>query len=138
MKKLLVLVATLAIGCVFAESQSYEQSVAERLKPAGNVCIEGVACETASVAASSAESSGPRSGEDVFTASCNACHGSGLLNSPKLGDAVAWAPRIAQGTDTLYEHAIVGFNLMPAKGGNPSLSDEEVMAAVDHMVAAAQ
>lgn len=138
MKKLLVIVAMLAVGWAFAETLSYEDQVAERLKPAGNVCVQGQACETATVAASSAASSGPRSGDQVYTAACAACHTTGALNAPMLGDAGAWAPRIAQGNELLYSHAINGINAMPAKGGNASLSDEEVIAAVDHMVAAVQ
>jgi cytochrome c5 len=59
-----------------------------------------------------------------------------------LGDKAAWAPRIAQGPNVLHDHAIKGFQgkagVMPAKGGNTSLSDADVKAAVDHMVAAAK
>ena len=59
-----------------------------------------------------------------------------------LGNKEQWAKRIAQGNDTLYKHAIGGYTgdagMMPAKGGNASLSDDEVKAAVDHMVAAAK
>lgn len=138
MKKLLVLVASLAIGWSIAETQSYEESVAERLKPAGNVCVEGQTCETATAAKSSSESSGPKSGDEVYASACAACHGIGVLGAPKLGSADDWAPRIAQGTETLYTHAINGFNAMPAKGGNGSLSDDEVKAAVDHMIASVQ
>ena len=138
MKKLLVLVASLAIGFAIAESKSYEDEVAERLKPAGNVCVEGQPCETATAAVASAASSGPKSGDQVYTLACAACHGLGVPNAPKLGSADDWAPRIAKGTDVLYASALNGFNQMPAKGGNTSLSDEEVQAAVDHMVASAQ
>jgi cytochrome c5 len=65
---------------------------------------------------------------------CSVCHGSGMMSSPKLGSAGDWAPRIEQGMDTLYKHAINGLNMMPARGGRPSLTDDEVKAAVDHMV----
>lgn len=136
MKKLLVLIATLTVGWAVADSLNYVDQVTERLKPAGNVCIEGQACTTA-VAAVTA-SSGPQSGDQVYTTACAACHATGALNAPKLGDVAAWTARIAQGNETLYSHAIVGFNAMPAKGGNTSLSDDEVMAAVDHMVASVQ
>lgn len=138
MKKLLVLVATLAVGFVIAESKSYEDQVAERLKPAGNVCVEGQECSTATVAASSAASTGPKSGDEVYSTACAACHASGVLSAPKFGSADDWAPRIAKGADTLYSNAINGINAMPAKGGNSSLSDEEVIAAVEHMIASAQ
>ena len=53
-----------------------------------------------------------------------------MMNSPKIGDSAQWEPRIAQGKETLISHAINGIRTMPAKGGNASLSDEEVGAAV--------
>lgn len=138
MKKLLVLVATLAVGFAIAETKSYEDQVADRLKPAGNVCVEGQPCETATAAVASAGSSGPKSGDEVYAAACAACHATGALNAPKLADVAAWEPRLGKGTETLYANAINGINAMPAKGGNSSLSDEEVIAAVDHLLASVQ
>jgi cytochrome c5 len=70
------------------------------------------------------------SGEKIAQANCVLCHGSGMMNSPKIGDSAQWEPRIAQGKETLISHAINGIRTMPAKGGNASLSDEEVGAAV--------
>ena len=75
-------------------------------------------------------------GEQLFTAQCAACHATGLLNAPKYGDAAAWKPRIAQGKDTLYTHAAKGFNQMPAQATN-GVTEEQIHAAVDYMVAAA-
>ncbi len=81
-------------------------------------------------------------GEGVYKGGCVACHGAGIAGSPKFGDKVAWAPRIAQGKPTLYEHAIKGYigkaGAMPAKGGNSALADADVKAAVDYMVTAAK
>nr|WP_282103571.1 c-type cytochrome [Halomonas getboli] len=77
-------------------------------------------------------------GAAVYGSVCMACHDTGAAGAPKKGDATAWAPRLDKGIATLYDHAINGFNAMPAKGGNPSLSDDEVKAAVDHLVSAAQ
>jgi len=81
-------------------------------------------------------------GEGVYKGGCVACHGAGIAGSPKFGDKVAWASRIAQGKPTLYEHAIKGYigkaGAMPAKGGNNALADADVKAAVDYMVAAAK
>jgi len=74
------------------------------------------------------------SGKAVYEKTCFACHGSGLLNAPKFGDKAAWAARIAQGKQTLYDHADNGFNSMPAHGGNDDLSGKDVQAAVDYMV----
>lgn len=79
-------------------------------------------------------------GEKLFGSVCATCHTAGLMSAPKLGDKAAWAPRIAQGKDTLYKNAIVGYQgkagVMPAKGGSQA-SDEEVKAAVDYMVSKA-
>lgn len=81
-------------------------------------------------------------GAAIYKKSCGLCHASGVAGAPKYGDKAQWAPRIAQGNDTLYTHAIQGFKgkagVMPAKGGNTSLSDEQVKAAVDYMMAAAR
>ena len=79
-------------------------------------------------------------GEKLFSSVCATCHTAGLMGAPKLGDKADWAPRIAQGKDTLYKNAIVGYQgkagVMPAKGGSQA-SDEEVKAAVDYMVSKA-
>ena len=63
-----------------------------------------------------------------------ACHTTGAAGAPVIGDAAAWAPRIEKGIDTLIDHAINGFNAMPAKGGCSNCPDEEITAAVEHMV----
>jgi len=65
------------------------------------------------------------------------CHAAGLMAAPKTGDKAAWKPRLAQGKATLYQHAIGGIRAMPAKGGNASLPDAEVKAAVDYLAAKA-
>jgi cytochrome c5 len=74
----------------------------------------------------------------VFDAACTACHGAGIAGAPKAGDKGAWGPRIAQGKDTLYKHAIQGFTgkagIMPAKGGRADLDDELIKAGVDYML----
>ena len=79
------------------------------------------------------------SGEEVFSMACIACHGTGVAGAPKLGDAAAWAPRIAKGAETLHKHALQGFQgqagIMPAKGGRVDLSDQSIINAVDHMIA---
>ena len=76
-------------------------------------------------------------GEKVYGANCIACHGAGVLGAPKFGDKTAWGPRIAQGKETLYTHALNGFKMMPARGGNAALKDEEVKAAIDYMASKA-
>jgi cytochrome c5 len=81
-------------------------------------------------------------GEKVFKGTCAMCHQTGAAGAPLLGNKADWAPRIAQGKDTLYTHAIKGFTgkkgAMPAKGANASLADADVKAAVDYMVTKGQ
>ena len=77
-------------------------------------------------------------GEGTYKSACSACHASGVAGAPKLGDKAAWGARVAKGKATLYEHALKGFNAMPAKGGNTTLSDADVKAAVDFLVAQAK
>ena len=77
-------------------------------------------------------------GEKIYKSTCFACHDVGVANAPKLGDKTAWASRIATGQDALYTSALKGKNVMPAKGGNAALADDEVKAAVDYIVSKAQ
>lgn len=74
-----------------------------------------------------------KSGAEVVKGGCAMCHAAGLMNAPKIGDKAQWEPRIAQGYETLVKHAINGIRTMPAKGGNPALTDGEVAAAVVDM-----
>lgn len=78
-------------------------------------------------------------GKSIFGKTCAMCHAAGVAGAPKPGDKADWGPRIAQGNDVLYKHALEGFNgakgAMPARGGSPALKDDEVKAAVDFMVA---
>lgn len=81
-------------------------------------------------------------GKKVFGAVCSMCHASGTAGAPRLGDKADWGPRVAQGMDVLYKHSLEGFTgekgMMPARGGSTTLSDDDVKAAVDYMVAKAQ
>jgi cytochrome c5 len=90
------------------------------------------------VAAAAPAKPGAVDGKKVFDGTCTACHSTGVAGAPKLGDKAAWAPRIQQGVDTLVQHALQGKNAMPPKGGNASLSDAEVRAAVEFMVSQAK
>jgi cytochrome c5 len=96
----------------------------DRIKP-----VASVAVAQPSVAAST-----PRSVDAVYSASCAACHASGVAGAPKTGDKTAWSARIAQGNDKLVEHAIKGLNAMPARGGCSDCSDEDLKKVVDYMV----
>jgi cytochrome c5 len=111
------------LGGAGSESQN-AQAVAARVRP---VAEEGFAFK---------DVNGPKvlqSGQAVYNAVCVACHGSGAAGAPKAGDAGAWGARIAQGYDTLVQHAVQGIRAMPAKGGNPDLDDVEVARAVVYM-----
>lgn len=119
-------------------SDKQRAEIEERIKPVGEVCLEGDnSCGGAAVAAAGGAS---RSGEDVYNAACMACHSTGAAGAPKLGDVAGWADRIANGNDVLYASAIDGIagTGMMAKGGCMNCSDDETKAAVDYMVAGSQ
>ena len=112
-----------------------------------NAAPAAQSAQPAAVAAAAAPAAGtpPNGGEEnalgksTFGQVCAMCHAAGVAGAPKPGDKADWAPRIAQGNDVLYKHALEGFTgnkgMMPARGGNPSLPDDKVKAAVDYMVA---
>jgi len=132
---LIVMIVQIVTGGIKVDSRAMsEDAVAHRLKPVGEVAL----ADTAPVATTNSSEQGAPSavhadGGKVYQTVCVACHGSGLVGAPKLGDKAAWKPRLAQGLATLYEHAVKGIRAMPPKGGNASLSDDEVRAAVDYM-----
>lgn len=137
MKRVLAVVLLgfgLTAGAVMA---SVEDEIRARIEPVGEVCLEGQECGAAAAPTQTA-SSGPRSGSEVYDAVCMACHSTGAAGAPKIGDTAAWAPRIEKGMDTLINHAINGFNAMPAKGGCANCPDEEIQNAVKHIVEASQ
>lgn len=116
----IVLVVQLVTGGLKIDKKSgtmSEDAIAARLKPVGEVVLADKAA------------GGARSGEQVVKEVCQTCHGAGLLAAPKIGDQAAWKPRLAQGEKTLIAHALKGIRAMPAKGGNPNLSDDEVIGA---------
>jgi cytochrome c5 len=116
-------------------------SVAERIKPVGQVDIAKAEPSQTSAPASDSVAGRPparRDGQHVYNEGCVACHGSGIAGAPKLGDKGQWAKRVAKGRKALYDSAIKGkqgaAGVMPPKGGNTSLSDADVKAAVDYIV----
>ena len=100
-----------------------DEAIAKRLQPVGRVEF-GAAGAAA----------GSRTGEQVYNAVCTSCHQTGVAGAPKLGDKAAWAPHLMHGTAGLLQSALKGKGAMPPKGGNPSLSDDDVRAAVEFMV----
>ena len=156
----IALIAVMMIAFYFAASAAVESkfgltsedtnttntNVAELTKPVGQVAIADVesdiiveqdttVAETTDVANTTSVD-----GESVYNGLCVNCHGIAALAAmiPQTGDAAAWGPRIEKGADALYENAINGYTgelgMMPAKGGNPALSDDEVKAAVDYIL----
>ena len=152
-----VLMATfMALGVLVGSIKETPEDVAakvmENTAPIAKIQIQGDEPEAAPADEAStameenteiAAAGGDDAGKATYDSICVACHGSGIPGIPQLGDVAEWAPRIGQGNDTLYEHAITGYTgasgmPMPAKGGNPDLSDDAVKAAVDYMVASSQ
>ena len=133
-------------GVYTRESAEYQAMVNQRIQPVGDVYLPGEEQQAAAPTVETVAEPEPvavvQSGPQVYNAACNVRHGNGVGGAPIVGDVDAWTARIAQGNDTLYQHAIEGFagqaGYMPAKGGNMSLSDEEVIAAVDYMVEESQ
>jgi cytochrome c5 len=131
-----------------------EAAVKKRIAPAAQVAVDpnapapaatpaGAAPAVASVtlpaaAPAKGAAGGAGSGKATYDSVCNVCHGAGVAGAPKFGDKAAWAPRIKQGVAVLHANAMKGKGAMPPKGGNPSLSDADVSAAVDYMVSAAK
>ena len=132
-------------GLVTGDTTTVNTNVAELTEPVGHVVVAGeesesVAAEMEVADASTAEGVNGSNGESVYNGLCVNCHGIAALAAmiPQTGDAAVWGARIDKGIDILYGNAINGYTgelgMMPAKGGNPALSDEEVKAAVDYIV----
>src|SRR5213594_2713509 len=120
----IVLLAQLATsGRIYDEEAMAPEAVAKRIKPVAEVNM-GTAGKVL------------KTGEEVYKSTCMACHGAGVANAPKFGDKKAWARHLMHGTEHVYENAIKGKGAMPPKGGNLTLSEAEVKAAVDYMLGA--
>jgi len=123
----IVLFAQLATsGRTYDEDARSPEAVAKRIKPVAEANM-GTAGPAGKVL---------KTGEEVYKSTCMACHGAGVANAPKFGDKKAWAMHLMHGTEHVYENALKGKGAMPPKGGNLTLSDAEVKAAVDYMLGA--
>ncbi len=103
-------------------SAAHEEAVAKRIKPVGEVMV-----------AAAGGTQQIRDGKTVTEAACAACHVSGALNAPKIGDKAAWGKLAARGLDALTASAIKGVRQMPARGGNPDIPDVEIARAIVYM-----
>lgn len=123
------------------------KEVAKRIQPVGadfagstgRAAMQAQSAAATKAAASQVAYGGTTDGKVIFDQLCTTCHTSGAAGAPKVSDKAAWAPRLAQGVDTLVKHAIDGYtgpdgNHMPAKGGNPALTDAQVEATVKWIV----
>ena len=111
-----------------------EQQIADRLAPVGETCMAGESCSAGGVATAG----GPKDPEQVYNTYCMACHMTGAADAPVLGNVDQWIPRIAKGTETLYQNAIKGMGAMPARGICMDCSDDDVMATVDYILGKSQ
>ncbi|WP_075186287.1 c-type cytochrome [Teredinibacter haidensis] len=122
------------MGLLLAGASAFaaDADIAARIAPVGETCMAGEDCASAAVPVV-ADAAAGRPGEVVYQ-QCAVCHATGAAGAPKLGDVAAWGPRVEKGMDILYASAMKGFKGMPAKGLCFDCSDDELKAAVDHMV----
>ncbi|WP_447595025.1 c-type cytochrome [Aquipseudomonas campi] len=133
-KKMLVAnAAVLALWAVSAQAATNDE-IAERIKPVGEVCVQGQECKGVAAVAASA-GGGAKTPDDIITAHCGACHTAGILGAPKIGDTAAWKERADHqgGLDGILAKAISGINAMPPKGTCADCSDEELLGAIKKM-----
>lgn len=153
---IIFLITARAIGMnEMAMNNQHSDQIARETRPVGQVRMQGdeevqqASRQTAAAESGSGSGNGGAAaesgdvGKQTYNGLCVSCHGTGLPGAPQFGNKDEWGPRIAQGKDTLYQHALHGYNgsggtPMPPKGGNPALSDDQVKAAVDYMVANSQ
>ena len=132
-------------GVYTRDAAEYQAAVTSRISPVGQVYRAGEEHESSAPTVETPAEPEPvataMSGPQVYNTACLACHGAGIGGEPILGDAAQWAERLPQGAVTLKGHALQGYTgstgYMPPKGGRIDLSDAEIEAAVDYMIAEA-
>lgn len=123
--------AVLVASCCFIAgsfAQEDNSDLIERIKPVGKVQIAGAAPAGAAAA-------GPRSGKEIYTAACTACHAVGVLGAPKTQVAADWQPRLDEkGFDLVWKNAIDGIGAMPPMGTCGDCSEDDIKAAIEYMI----
>ena len=111
------------------------EEVTKRIKPVADVSVGPATGGAGALRTGEAvAATGKPDGKKVYESTCMACHAAGVANAPKFGDKKAWAPHLARGADELHQSALKGKGAMPPKGGNLTLSEADLKAAVDYML----
>jgi len=125
------------VGAHAGKVDTSEKAVEARIAPVGQLNTGAPIVPATEVAAAPAAPAAARTGEEVFKTVCFACHATGAAGAPKFGDKAAWAPRIKQGMDVLFQHATQGFTgksgTMPPRGTCSNCSDTEIKGAIEYM-----
>ncbi len=140
-KKILLAQATVVVLWAASAHATTDEDIAQRIKPVGEVCVQGQACANAPAPAVVAEAgavttaSAGRSGDEIYSKYCTVCHGSGLMNAPKTGDSADWQARADAkgGIEGILKTAISGINAMPPKGTCSDCTDDELLGAIKSM-----
>lgn len=132
-------------GGKFEEPKAEEAPKAANAAPAAAAAAPAAAAPAAPAPAAAPAAAAPApaapapaasvDGKKIYDSTCMVCHATGVAGAPKYGDKAAWTDRVAAGMDTLVKHSIDGLRAMPPRGGNAKLTDAEVRAAVEYMVA---
>ena len=133
---ILLVVKLITGGINISPDALTEKAVSERMKPVGSIQIAGSvdALNPPIPLQETASLKPPKNGETVYQQVCAVCHIAGVAGAPRAGDKSQWEARIAKGKKVLYQNAINGIGIMPAKGGATTLSDDEIKAAVDYLL----
>ena len=131
---LAIIVIANVVGGVKREDAADNARIAARIKPKAEVITDAGALMAITAAATPKHD--PMTGPQVVTKVCSACHGAGVLGAPKIGDKGEWAKRkaAAGGLAGLAASAIKGKNSMPPRGGDASLSDDEIKGAIQEIL----
>lgn len=131
MKKVLCMAAILSVQVAWANPYEIKEMV-DRVKPVGQVKVAGMAEQSGD--SKPAAKAKPLTGAEVYNKFCVACHGAGIAGAPKYKDAAAWGPRKGKGLAGLVKTAISGINAMPPKGTCSTCTDDQIKAAIKHML----